>query len=99
MTALSTLKKRAMKKPGFRETYEELRPEYELAAQLIDARAQAKMTQEQVAKRMRTTQSVISRIESGKVKPTWPTIQRYVEAVGAELRVIIEPAKSRRRSA
>ena len=92
MTSLRTLKKRAMKKPGFREAYEELRPEYELAAQLIDARAQAKMTQEEVAKRMRTTQSVISRLESGKVDPTSNTIRRYAEAVGAKMRVVIEAA-------
>lgn len=92
MTALRTLKRRAMKNPEIRKAYEGLGPEYELAAQLIDARAKAKMTQEQVAKAMHTTQSVISRLESGKVDPTSSTIRRYAEAVGAKMRVVIEAA-------
>jgi predicted transcriptional regulator len=92
MTALSTLKRRAMKNPAIRKAYEDLAPEYDLAAQLIDARVKAKMTQEQVAKAMHTTQSVISRLESGKVDPTSSTIRRYAEAVGARMRVVIEAA-------
>ncbi|MAG97145.1 MAG: helix-turn-helix transcriptional regulator [Alphaproteobacteria bacterium] len=92
MTALSTLKRRAMKNPEIRKAYEDLAPEYDLAAQLIDARVKAKMTQEQVAKAMHTTQSVISRLESGKVDPTSNTIRRYAEAVGAKMRVVIEAA-------
>ena len=50
------------------------------------------MTQEEVAARMWTTKSVVSRLESGKcTRPTWSTIEKYADAVGAlvEIRVRI----------
>jgi predicted transcriptional regulator len=61
-----------------------------LVADLVAARAAAAMTQEDVAVRMRTTKSVVSRLESGVcTRPTLSTIERYAEAVGAliEIRV------------
>lgn len=61
-----------------------------LVADLVAARASAAMTQEDVAVRMRTTKSVVSRLESGVcTRPTLSTIERYAEAVGAliEIRV------------
>jgi transcriptional regulator with XRE-family HTH domain len=42
------------------------------------------MTQEEVAARMGTTRSVVSRLESGvRTRPTLATIERYAVAVGA----------------
>ena len=51
------------------------------------------MTQEDVAARMWTTRSVVSRLESGvHTRPTLTTLERYAVAVGAtiELRVRIK---------
>ena len=48
------------------------------------------MTQEDVAARMRTTKSVVSRLESGVgTRPTLRTIEKYAVAVAAvvEIRV------------
>ena len=50
------------------------------------------MTQEDVAARMWTTQSVVSRLESGVcTRPTLSTIEKHADAVGAvvEIRVRI----------
>ncbi len=61
-----------------------------LVADLVAARAAAAMTQEDVAVRMRTTKSVVFRLESGvSTRSTLRTIERYAEAVGAliEIRV------------
>jgi ribosome-binding protein aMBF1 (putative translation factor) len=61
-----------------------------LVADLVAARAAAGMTQEEVAARMWTTKSVVSRLESGVcTRPTLSTIERYAAAVGAlvEIRV------------
>jgi ribosome-binding protein aMBF1 (putative translation factor) len=61
-----------------------------LVADLVAARAAAGMTQEEVAARMWTTKSVVSRLESGvRTRPTLSTIQKYAMAVGAlvEIRV------------
>ena len=55
-----------------------------LVADLVAARAAAGMTQEEVAARMWTSKSVISRLESGVcTRPTLSTIERYAVAVGA----------------
>jgi len=61
-----------------------------LVADLVAARAAAGMTQEEVAVRMWTTKSVVSRLESGVcTRPTLSTIEKYAVEVGAlvEIRV------------
>ena len=61
-----------------------------LVADLVAARTAAGMTQEEVAVRMWTTKSVVSRLESGMcTRPTLTTIEKYAVAVGAlvEIRV------------
>ena len=65
-----------------------------LVTDLVAARVAAGMTQEEVAARMWTTKSVVSRLESGvRTRPTLTTIERYAVAVGAtiESRVKIRP--------
>ena len=59
-----------------------------LVADLIAARAAAGMTEEEVAARMWTTKSVVSRLESGvRTRPTLSTIERYAVAVGASVEI------------
>ena len=65
-----------------------------LVSDLFAARTAAGMTQEQVALRMWTAKSAISRLESGwYARPTLDTIQKYALAVGArvEIRVRFRP--------
>jgi ribosome-binding protein aMBF1 (putative translation factor) len=80
-----TLKSAWMKDPSFRAQYERLKPEYALALALIKARAKAGMTQAEVARKMRTTQSVVARIESGSNAPNLKTLERYANAVGRRI--------------
>ena len=77
------LKDEWMKDPAFRAEYERLKPEFALALALIKARTKAGMTQADVAKKMRTTQSVIARIESGRNPPNRKTLGRYANAARA----------------
>jgi transcriptional regulator with XRE-family HTH domain len=61
-----------------------------LVADLAAARAAAGMTQQDVADRMSSTKTVVSRLESGvRTRPTLTTIEKYARAVGAiiEIRV------------
>jgi transcriptional regulator with XRE-family HTH domain len=53
------------------------------------------MTQEQVARRMKTTQAVIARLEGGGSKPSTRTLERYAKATGSRLRISFEPEASR----
>ncbi len=76
-----------MRSPSFRAEYEKLRPEYALALALVKARTRAGMTQADVARKMRTTQSVVARIESGRNPPNLKTLERYASAVGRRIQV------------
>ena len=59
-----------------------------LVADLMAARTAVCMTQEDVAARMGTTKSVVSRLESGvRSRPTLRTIERYALAVGASVEI------------
>lgn len=89
------LHKTWMKDPGYRREYEELAEEFSLAAALIEARARAGLTQQQVARRMKTTQAVIARLEGGRTKPSTRTLERFAAATGSRLRITLEPMQRR----
>ena len=80
------------KDPEYEQAYDALAEEFTLAAALIEARAHAGLTQQQLAERMHTTQAVIARLESGRVKPSTRTLERLAAATGMRLRISFEPA-------
>jgi ribosome-binding protein aMBF1 (putative translation factor) len=80
------------KDPEYIKAYDALADEFALAAAMIEARAHAGLTQEQLAQRMHTTQAVIARLESGRVKPSTRTLERLAAATGMKLRISFEPA-------
>jgi ribosome-binding protein aMBF1 (putative translation factor) len=80
------------KDPAYVKAYDALADEFSLAAAMIEARAHAGLTQEQLAQRMHTTQAVIARLESGRVKPSTRTLERLAAATGMRLRISFEPA-------
>ena len=85
---------RAQEKTGFKEAYDALELEYQVAEQLLKARARAGLTQDVVAERMGTTKSAISRLEAaGKHTPSLSTLRRYARAVGCDLQVKLVPRK------
>ena len=85
------LHKKWLKDPSYKREYEALEKEFSLAAALIEARARAGLTQEQVARRMKTTQAVVARLEGGGSKPSTRTLERYAAATGSRLRISFEP--------
>jgi ribosome-binding protein aMBF1 (putative translation factor) len=89
------LHKTWLKDPAYRQEYESLEEEFSLAGALIEARARAGLTQQQVAKRMKTTQAVIARLESGRTKPSTRTLERFAAATGCYLRIALEPRQAR----
>jgi ribosome-binding protein aMBF1 (putative translation factor) len=95
MTKVSDLHRKWMKTQEYRKAYQELAPEFELARAVIQARTRAGLSQEQLARRMDTTQSVIARLESGRTKPSTQTLQRLAAATGTRLRISFEPESAR----
>ncbi|HEY9565497.1 MAG TPA: helix-turn-helix transcriptional regulator [Nocardioides sp.] len=65
----------------YRETQDRLRPFEEIARVVIMRRAQLGLTQQELAERMATTKSVISRIESGQHRASTDTLRRLAEAL------------------
>lgn len=84
-----------MKDSRYRREYRALEEEFSITAAMIEARSRAGMTQEQVARRMKTTQAVIARLEGGGSKPSTRTLERYAKATGSRLRISFEPAAAR----
>lgn len=87
MTTLKELKAKSFKNPKVKAAYDRLEDEYALAAVLIDARARARLTQTELARRMGTTQSAIARLESGRTVPSGATLLKFAKAVRRTLRV------------
>jgi transcriptional regulator with XRE-family HTH domain len=79
---------RQMKRRGFAKAYAERGHEYALLREMLVARAHSGLTQEAVAKRMGTTKSAISRLESAAAHaPSVTTLERYAKAVGHRLEI------------
>ncbi len=81
----------AMQRPGFREAWEAGADEYVALRALLEARKQSGLTQEEIATRMGTTKSAVSRLESSlrdpRHSPTFETIRRYARACGKRVEI------------
>ncbi len=77
---LQTIKRKMLADREVRAAYEALAGEFDLARELIAARARAGLTQAQVAERMGTTQSVVARLESGAQMPSVKTLLKFAKA-------------------
>jgi DNA-binding XRE family transcriptional regulator len=90
--------KRTLERKGFREAYAELEDEYRLVRELVTARLEAGLTQEEVAACMGTTKSAVSRLEAaGKHSPSVATLTRYAKAVGCEVEIKLVPKSNTRK--
>ncbi len=83
--SIKALKDKMFQNPEVKVEYERLAPEFELAGMLISMRQRAGLTQEELAKRLDTQKSNISRLERGNSNPGWKTLKRYAQACGFEL--------------
>lgn len=78
------------------KAYEALDEEFALAEALIDARSRAGLSQEDVAKKMKTSQPTIARLEGGSGNPSVGTLRRYAKATGTRLQIHFAPPKRAR---
>ncbi|MEK7119287.1 MAG: helix-turn-helix transcriptional regulator [Patescibacteria group bacterium] len=79
-----------MKDPEFRREYEKLEPEFQIARQMIDARIEQKMTQEELARRAKTGQAVISRLEGMNARPSLSLLTRVARALSTKIQITIQ---------
>jgi len=95
MTTVKRLHRRWRRDPRYRKAFDALEDEFVIAQAMIKARQRAGLTQAELAKRIKTTQSVIARLESGRSLPSGRTLQRYARATGSRLAIRFEPIASK----
>lgn len=76
-----------LKDNEFKTEYEKLKPRYEAIEQIIRARKEQNITQAELAKRVGTQKSNISRLESGNYNPSLDFLTKVSEALGKSLSV------------
>ena len=87
-------KAKALQDPAVRAEYERLeREEMPMLDTILKARAEAGLTQAQVAERMGTKAPAVARLEaslvSGKHSPSLATLKKYAAALGRRVEVRI----------
>ena len=87
MTKISTLHKKWSKEPTYKAAYDSLKAEFRLAEQLIEARINSGLSQEELAKKMGTSQSTIARLESGASMPSMRTLSKFAKATNCEMQI------------
>lgn len=66
----------------YAEHYNQLEPSYSIISAMLDAKNESGMTLEQIAERMGTSKSALSRMLAGHTIPNWKTVMRFGDAVG-----------------
>jgi len=85
MSSYREFKKRLLKNKKIKKEYDRLKPEYELLDKIIALRINSKMTQKQLAEKLNTKQSAISRFEKGLINPTIDYLNKLASAFGKKL--------------
>lgn len=83
------LKTKLLKDKEIKKAYEALKPEFDLIATIIKKRIEKGLTQEELARKIGTKQSAISRLESGTYNPSLAFLEKVASALGARVKVLI----------
>ena len=88
--------KEQLKDPEFRRHYEKERKALAIAYEIAKLRHRLGLSQKEMARRVGTTQQVISRLESGAYTGyTIKTLERLARATGTELAIGFRPIRHR----
>lgn len=79
---------REARDPAYRAAREATRPEFEFRRKLIGARLSAGLTQAELAERIGTKQSAISRLEGGDAEPSFDMLRRLAAALNVSFEIL-----------
>jgi len=85
MKSYSNFKKSLLKDKEIRKEYDALAPEFAIAEAVIRKRLEQGLTQSQLAKKIGTKQSAISRLESGSYNPSITFLEKVAKALNLNL--------------
>lgn len=74
-----------LKNPTFKKAWEESELEYALAKAMIEKRLDKNLSQRSLAKKLNTSQAVISRIETMSGNPSLSLLKRIARALDSKL--------------
>lgn len=80
-------KEESLKNPKIKAEYDRQQPEFAVIDALIKSRIKNNLTQKQLANKIGTTQSVISRLEIGRANPTFSFLKRLAKALNSNLEI------------
>lgn len=81
------INKRKQQDPEYWKDFDEKFETFKLGVLLKQARKEAGMTQEQIAKELQTTKSVISRMENHATDIRLSTLEKFAKALGRRIEV------------
>lgn len=87
--SFSDVKKEWLKDPKFKKSYDDLEPEYAIIQAVLKKRIESKMSQKDLARKLGTKQSAISRLESGNYNPTLSFLKKLSTTLGGKLEIKI----------
>jgi DNA-binding XRE family transcriptional regulator len=82
--------RRLLADPKVKAEYDALEDEFRILGLLLDVRRAAGVTQAQIAEKMKTQKSNISRLENGKTDPKLSTLFSYARALGVEIEMTVK---------
>lgn len=80
-----SMEQRARKSAAYKAALQEQKPYEDFARLVIQKRMQLDLTQEELAKRMGTSHSVVSRLESGQHRFSFATMRKLAKALDTHL--------------
>ncbi|KKS76121.1 transcriptional regulator [Candidatus Gottesmanbacteria bacterium RIFCSPLOWO2_02_FULL_42_29] len=83
----SDWKKEVLKDPILKAEYDRQQPEFAVIQAILDARVKKGFTQKELAQKIGTKQSVISRLESGRANPSVTFLKRVAQALNSHLEI------------
>ena len=89
LVPFSHFKRQLLKDPEFKAEYDRLEPEFAIIRSIIRKRLETGMSQKQLAQKMGTKQSALSRLESGTYNPSLAFLKKVSEALGGKLQISI----------
>ncbi len=88
---LKQLKDKLLQNPEVKNEFERYDLAFIISERIIDARVKAKMTQQQLAKKINTKQSGIARAENGTKLPSLSFLQKIATALNISINELIMP--------
>ncbi|MBI4050616.1 MAG: helix-turn-helix transcriptional regulator [Candidatus Doudnabacteria bacterium] len=81
------LKRQALRVKRVKRAYDALEPEFEVIRMIIKKRIAKRLTQAELARRIGTKQSAVSRLEQGTYNPSLRFLQKVADALDAKFEI------------